>query len=163
MFLLRGSRSSLHPPIGGPPLAILAKRVHGPAMLQSLSEPLLRWSPYARSAAAAACGSQGSMQQHMARAALSFSSSFATTAPAAATAAVSTHDQLGASIQWVFLGAPGVGKGTYASRAAKHFQVAHIATGDLIRAEIKQGSALGKQVSAVSLHACRAKDRHSPS
>ena len=50
------------------------------------------------------------------------------------------------AIQWVFLGAPGVGKGTYASRAAKHFNVAHIATGDLIREEIKAGSALGKQV-----------------
>ena len=49
-------------------------------------------------------------------------------------------------IQWVFLGAPGVGKGTYASHAAKHFQVAHIATGDLIRAEIKAGSELGKKV-----------------
>ena len=50
------------------------------------------------------------------------------------------------AIRWVFLGAPGVGKGTYASRAAKHFGVAHIATGDLIRAEIKAGSAFGKQV-----------------
>ncbi len=51
-----------------------------------------------------------------------------------------------AAIQWVFLGAPGVGKGTYASRAAKHFNVAHIATGDLIRNEIKEGSPLGQQV-----------------
>eukprot|EP00955_Chlamydomonas_euryale_P047204 353615-Chlamydomonas_euryale.AAC.8 len=52
------------------------------------------------------------------------------------------------SIRWVFLGAPGVGKGTYASRASKHFGVAHIATGDLIRAEMKAGSALGTKVLA---------------
>ena len=60
------------------------------------------------------------------------------------------------AIQWVFLGAPGVGKGTYASRAAKHFNVAHIATGDLIREEIKAGSELGKQVQQSQLcpHAC---------
>ena len=49
-------------------------------------------------------------------------------------------------IQWVFLGAPGVGKGTYASRAARHFNAAHIATGDLIRAEIKAGTTLGTHV-----------------
>mmetsp|Transcript_31165 Transcript_31165/g.69296 ORF Transcript_31165/g.69296 Transcript_31165/m.69296 type:complete len:279 (+) Transcript_31165:49-885(+) len=53
------------------------------------------------------------------------------------------------SIKWVFLGPPGVGKGTYASRAAKHFNVAHIATGDLIRAEMKRGSTLGKQLSDI--------------
>lgn len=50
------------------------------------------------------------------------------------------------ALQWVFLGAPGVGKGTYASRAAKHFNAAHIATGDLIRAEIKAGTKLGLHV-----------------
>lgn len=51
-----------------------------------------------------------------------------------------------ANIRWVFLGPPGVGKGTYASRVSKHLGVAHIATGDLIRDEIKAGSAVGKQV-----------------
>lgn len=52
-----------------------------------------------------------------------------------------------APVNWVFLGPPGVGKGTYASRASKAFGVPHIATGDLIRAEIKAGTALGQQVS----------------
>lgn len=51
-----------------------------------------------------------------------------------------------AAINWVFLGPPGVGKGTYASRVAKAFGVPHIATGDLIRAEIAAGSELGAQV-----------------
>lgn len=50
------------------------------------------------------------------------------------------------STNWVFLGPPGVGKGTYASRAAKAFGLEHISTGDLIRAEAKTGSELGKQV-----------------
>ncbi|EFJ45843.1 adenylate kinase [Volvox carteri f. nagariensis] len=53
------------------------------------------------------------------------------------------------SINWVFLGPPGVGKGTYASRVAKAFGVPHIATGDLIRAEIKSGSSLGAQMKAI--------------
>jgi hypothetical protein len=52
----------------------------------------------------------------------------------------------GAAVKWVFLGPPGVGKGTYATRIAKHLGVPHIAAGDLVRAEIKSGSPLGKQV-----------------
>ncbi|GLC40765.1 hypothetical protein PLESTB_000024900 [Pleodorina starrii] len=65
-----------------------------------------------------------------------------------ATAGFST-DAAQPSINWVFLGPPGVGKGTYASRVAKAFGVPHIATGDLIRAEIKSGSSLGEQMKAV--------------
>ena len=48
--------------------------------------------------------------------------------------------------RWVFLGPPGVGKGTYASRSAKALGVPHIAAGDLVRAEIKSGSPLAQQV-----------------
>lgn len=51
-------------------------------------------------------------------------------------------------VQWVFLGPPGVGKGTYASRVAKALGVPHIAAGDLVRAAIKSGSTLGEQVGA---------------
>jgi len=43
----------------------------------------------------------------------------------------------------VFLGAPGVGKGTFAGRIAKMLGVPAISTGDIMRAEIKAGSALG--------------------
>lgn len=53
-----------------------------------------------------------------------------------------------ADVRWVFLGPPGVGKGTYASRVASAFDAQHIAVGDLIRNEIKQGSALGLQMKA---------------
>jgi len=51
-----------------------------------------------------------------------------------------------ANLRAVFLGPPGVGKGTYASRIAKHLGVAHIATGDLIREEIKAQTSTGQQV-----------------
>lgn len=47
---------------------------------------------------------------------------------------------------WVFLGCPGVGKGTYASRLAKLVGVPHIAMGDLVRQELKSTSAMSKQV-----------------
>jgi hypothetical protein len=53
-------------------------------------------------------------------------------------------------LNWVFLGPPGVGKGTYASRIAKRLNIAHIATGDLIRDEIKAGSTVGQQVGKTS-------------
>lgn len=49
-------------------------------------------------------------------------------------------------IQWVFLGPPGVGKGTYSTRVAVALGVAHIAAGDLVRGEIRQRTPLGQQV-----------------
>jgi adenylate kinase len=39
----------------------------------------------------------------------------------------------GRRVQWAFLGCPGVGKGTYASRLSQLLGVPHIATGDLVR------------------------------
>ena len=44
----------------------------------------------------------------------------------------------------VLLGPPGGGKGTQAVRLASAFNVPHIATGDLFRAEMAQNSELGK-------------------
>jgi hypothetical protein len=49
-------------------------------------------------------------------------------------------------VQWVFLGCPGVGKGTYASRLAKLLEVPHIAMGDLVRNEILQKTTMAEQV-----------------
>uniref|UniRef100_A0A0G4FBJ1 Adenylate kinase active site lid domain-containing protein n=1 Tax=Chromera velia CCMP2878 TaxID=1169474 RepID=A0A0G4FBJ1_9ALVE len=55
-----------------------------------------------------------------------------------------------AALRMVFLGAPGAGKGTYASRITKLWGVPHISTGDIIRAEIKSGSDLGVQFKSYS-------------
>ncbi len=49
----------------------------------------------------------------------------------------------------VLLGAPGSGKGTQAARLKDHLQVPHISTGDLLRAEVAAGTALGLQAKAV--------------
>ena len=49
----------------------------------------------------------------------------------------------------VFLGPPGVGKGTYSLRIAKQLGLAHISVGDLIRHEINIGTKPGKAVSSI--------------
>ncbi|CAI9098099.1 OLC1v1034682C1 [Oldenlandia corymbosa var. corymbosa] len=53
------------------------------------------------------------------------------------------------NVQWVFLGCPGVGKGTYASRLSTLLGVPHIATGDLVREELNSGSAFSKQLAEI--------------
>lgn len=50
------------------------------------------------------------------------------------------------NVQWVFLGCPGVGKGTYASRLSSLLGVPHIATGDLVREELNSSGPLASQV-----------------
>ena len=44
----------------------------------------------------------------------------------------------------VMLGPPGAGKGTQASRIAEHFDLARIATGDLLREQVVEQTELGK-------------------
>lgn len=49
-------------------------------------------------------------------------------------------------VKWVFLGCPGVGKGTYASRLSKLLQIPHISMGDLVRAEVKRDTPMSRQL-----------------
>ena len=44
----------------------------------------------------------------------------------------------------VIFGAPGSGKGTHSARLVEEFKLDHISTGDVLRAEIKNGTELGK-------------------
>ena len=45
----------------------------------------------------------------------------------------------------IMLGAPGAGKGTQAKKISEKYQIPHISTGDIFRANIKEGTELGKQ------------------
>jgi len=50
------------------------------------------------------------------------------------------------TLNLVFLGPPGVGKGTYAKELSKRYNIPHISTGDIFREEIRKGTELGKKV-----------------
>ncbi len=45
----------------------------------------------------------------------------------------------------IMLGAPGAGKGTQAKKIAEKYMIPHISTGDIFRANIKNGTELGKK------------------
>jgi len=46
----------------------------------------------------------------------------------------------------VMLGGPGAGKGTQAKRMAEAYKLPHISTGDIFRANLRQGTTLGQEV-----------------
>lgn len=48
-------------------------------------------------------------------------------------------------VRVLLLGAPGSGKGTQGVRLAERYAARHVSTGDLLRAQVAQGSALGVQ------------------
>lgn len=48
----------------------------------------------------------------------------------------------------IMLGAPGAGKGTQAKMIASKYEIPHISTGDIFRANIKNGTELGKKAKA---------------
>ena len=45
----------------------------------------------------------------------------------------------------IMLGAPGAGKGTQAKQIADKYNIPHISTGDIFRANIKNGTELGRK------------------
>ncbi len=49
----------------------------------------------------------------------------------------------------VLFGAPGVGKGTQASLLTEKYNLVHLSTGEMLRQEVAQGTAIGKRVSAI--------------
>ena len=50
----------------------------------------------------------------------------------------------------MLLGAPGVGKGTYARLLSKELQLPVLTVGDLVRAEIKAKTVIGNQMASFS-------------
>lgn len=46
----------------------------------------------------------------------------------------------------IFIGPPGIGKGTYATAVSERYGIPHISTGDIFREEVKKGSELGRKV-----------------
>lgn len=49
----------------------------------------------------------------------------------------------------IFLGPPGAGKGTQANRVAEGLGIPHISTGDMLRAHIASGTALGREAATL--------------
>jgi adenylate kinase len=52
-------------------------------------------------------------------------------------------------VNFLIFGPPGSGKGTQSVRLAEKFNLVHLSTGDMLRAEITAGSELGKRMSTI--------------
>lgn len=52
-------------------------------------------------------------------------------------------------VRLVIFGRQGAGKGTQAKQLASHYGIAHISTGDMLRAAVREGTELGRQAKEV--------------
>jgi adenylate kinase len=52
-------------------------------------------------------------------------------------------------IKLIFLGSPGVGKGTYADAISQEYGIPHISTGDIFRAKKNENSELGRKIKSL--------------
>jgi len=52
-------------------------------------------------------------------------------------------------VNFLIFGPPGSGKGTQSVRLAEKFNLIHLSTGDMLRAEIAEGTELGKKMSLI--------------
>jgi len=52
-------------------------------------------------------------------------------------------------VNFLIFGPPGSGKGTQSVRLAEKFNLMHLSTGDMLRAEIADGTELGKKMSSI--------------
>lgn len=52
-------------------------------------------------------------------------------------------------VNFLIFGPPGSGKGTQSVRLAEKFNLTHLSTGDMLRAEIAAGTELGKKMSSI--------------
>ena len=58
-------------------------------------------------------------------------------------------DTVTGTVRLLIIGPPGAGKGTQAAKLAEIYGIPAISTGDIFRANIKEGTELGKQVQAI--------------
>ena len=133
----------------------LKKATH--SNLQSHHDP----SPSSSSPAMSFSSSRTSSDSDGGVSASSISSLSGSTSRASPSSAVVSAVEV--DVQWVFLGAPGVGKGTYASRLGQLLGVPHISTGDLVREEMKKSdraSSLTEQVRLTAADALQGSREH---
>lgn len=70
---------------------------------------------------------------------------------AAKSAVASTTSSGSEGVRMILFGPPGAGKGTQAPKILEHFNknVCHLATGDMLREQVSQGTELGKKAKEI--------------